>query len=249
MKGIVLSAGRGSRLGAVTADRPKSLLNIEGRTLLERQVAALRFAGADEVGVVVGWKAQAFPRDEVVTFHNRDWATTSMVESLACATSWLTREDCLICYGDIVFSAADAHRIGRVRADLAIAYDPEWLDMWRSRFTDPCDDAETFRCDQAGMLLEIGGQPTDVNEVGGQYLGLLRCTPTGWEEMNRVRNGERTGHPRDMTDLLNRVVQARRVPIWTVPVHDPWWEFDTPTDLVVGAARVRALDLADRREQ
>lgn len=246
MKGIVLTAGRGSRLGAATRDRPKALVRVEGRTLLERQIAALQFAGAQEVGVVVGWKAEAFSGFDVPMFDNPQWATTSMVDSLACASNWLTSSDCLICYGDIVFSRADARRLASTSADLAISYDPAWLAMWRCRFTDPLSDAETFRRDTAGRLVEIGQRAADLSEINGQYLGLLRTTPIGWAEMNRIRNTSPTGRPRDMTDFLNLVVQAQRVPVQTIPVLDPWWEFDIPADLLNGAARIREIDLSER---
>jgi len=246
MKGIVLTAGRGSRLGAATEDRPKALVRIEGRTLLDRQIAALQFAGAGEVGVVVGWKAETFSGFSLPMFENPQWATTSMVDSLACASDWLRSSDCLICYGDIIFSRADAHRLASTSADLAISYDPAWLAMWRCRFADPLSDAETFCRDDAGRLVEIGQRAADPSDISGQYLGLLRTTPVGWAEMDQVRNTAPAGRPRDMTDLLNLVVQAQRIPVWTIPVQDPWWEFDIPADLLNGAVRVRAIDLSER---
>ena len=40
MTGIILAAGMGTRLGALTQDRPKAMLEFGGRTLLDHQVAA-----------------------------------------------------------------------------------------------------------------------------------------------------------------------------------------------------------------
>ena len=51
MHGLILAAGRGSRMGVLGDERPKCLVELEGRPLLERQVAALRRGGADSVGV------------------------------------------------------------------------------------------------------------------------------------------------------------------------------------------------------
>lgn len=45
MKGLILAGGRGSRLRPYTDDRPKALVEVGGRSLLDRQVAALRLAG------------------------------------------------------------------------------------------------------------------------------------------------------------------------------------------------------------
>jgi hypothetical protein len=62
-------------------------------------------------------------------------------------------------------------------APLAVAYDPAWLALWTRRFGDPLLDAETFRLDPSGHLLEIGNKPQRVEEVQGQYMGLLRFYP------------------------------------------------------------------------
>ena len=57
MRAVILAAGRGSRLGHLGSDRPKCLVQLEGRPLIERQIAALRRGGADEIAVVRGYRA------------------------------------------------------------------------------------------------------------------------------------------------------------------------------------------------
>lgn len=66
--GLLLAAGEGSRLG-----RPKALVSIGGRTLVERGVDLLRDGGSDPVIVVTGAVAVNMPG--VVTVHNPDWRT------------------------------------------------------------------------------------------------------------------------------------------------------------------------------
>ena len=48
MKAIILSAGQGSRLGALTHDRPKCLIPFAGRSLLDRQLDTLAANGDDQ---------------------------------------------------------------------------------------------------------------------------------------------------------------------------------------------------------
>jgi L-glutamine-phosphate cytidylyltransferase len=57
MKGVILAAGKGSRLNGTAGDKPKCLVEIGGITLLERQIHALEQAGVDDVVVVVGCQA------------------------------------------------------------------------------------------------------------------------------------------------------------------------------------------------
>jgi choline kinase len=238
MRAVILAAGRGSRLGPATDDRPKCLVEVAGRSLLDRQVAALRAGGATSVAMVVGWRREAFTGYPLPRFVNADWATTSMVDTLACAAAWIEGPT-LVSYGDIVYSSATVAALAAREAPIAVAYDPDWLDVWRQRFADPLDDAETFACTADGYLVDIGGRPRSADEVHGQYMGLLRITPEGWRAMCRTR-AETVA--RDMTDLLRSVVRAGRVRVSAVPVIGPWYEFDQPSDLRTGLAAVRQLD-------
>ncbi|MEM8848574.1 MAG: phosphocholine cytidylyltransferase family protein [Pseudomonadota bacterium] len=59
MKAVILSAGQGKRLMPLTADRPKCLLPLAGRSILEWQIRALGANGVTEVIVVTGFKSDA----------------------------------------------------------------------------------------------------------------------------------------------------------------------------------------------
>ena len=248
MRAVILAAGRGSRLGPYTVDRPKCLVELRGRSLLDRQVSALRAAGAEEVAVVAGWRAKLFERfagRQLTVFVNEHWAGTTMVESLATAASWLRAGPVLVSYGDIVYSAATARALASVRHDLAIAYDPGWRELWERRFDAPLDDAETFRLDDRGLLAEIGGRPASMADVQGQYLGLLRFTPPAWALAERVLRSEPALHGADMTGLLRFLLRAHDVEIGAVPVSGPWCEFDHPGDVEVGHGVLDELDRAE----
>lgn len=242
MRAVILAAGRGRRMGPYTMDRPKCLLELGGRTLLDRQVAALRAAGARDVAVVAGWRAELFEDRGLTVFRNERWAETTMVASLAAADPWLRAGPVLVSYGDILYSSATARTLAGVRHTLAVAYDPDWHSLWARRFADPLDDAETFRLDEAGLLAEIGGRPTSVAEIQGQYMGLLKFTPTAWSVVRAALATEDTASGMDMTGLLSFLLTRRRLAIGATAVVGPWCEVDHPTDLEIGLAAIDALD-------
>jgi choline kinase len=68
---VILAAGRGSRMGSVGDDRPKCLVELEGRPLLDRQIAALRRGGANEIGIVRGYRAEMLNFPGLTYFDNR----------------------------------------------------------------------------------------------------------------------------------------------------------------------------------
>lgn len=233
MKAIILAAGRGSRMKNLTEERPKCLVELRGKALLDWQLEALRAAGITEIAIVTGYKRELLTNRGLVEFHNPRWAETNMVSSLACAQDWLQAEPCIVSYSDIFYSPVAVKSLMDCHASLAVTYDPNWLELWTQRFGDPLLDAETFRLTTERTLAEIGNQPKSVDEVQGQYMGLLRFTPYGWAEVLRIRSGL-TSEQCDkmhMTGTLQKVIDAGRVAITAVPYTGEWGEVDSAEDL------------------
>lgn len=234
MKAIILAAGRGSRMRELTDGRPKCLVELHGKTLLDLQLEALRAAGITEIAVVSGYKRELLANRGLIEFHNPRWAETNMVSSLACAQEWLRAEPCIVSYSDIFYSPAAVQSLMACSASLAVTYDPNWLALWQYRFGDPLLDAETFRLTTGHNLAEIGNKPKSVDEVQGQYMGLLRFTPKGWSEVLRIR-AELTLEQCDqmhMTGTLQRVIEARRLDVRAISYDQYWGEVDSVEDLM-----------------
>lgn len=233
MKAIILAAGRGSRMKHLTDDRPKCLVELRGKPLLDWQLAALREAGIGQIAVVTGYRRELLAGRGLTEFHNPRWAETNMVSSLACAQEWLQAEPCIVSYSDIFYGARAVESLLECLAALAVTYDPNWLELWTHRFGDPLLDAETFRLSPDHTLAEIGNKPKSVGEVQGQYMGLLRFTPAGWAEVLRIRAGLTASEcdSMHMTGTLQKVIEAGRIPVAAVPYAGEWGEVDSDDDL------------------
>lgn len=234
MRAILLAAGRGSRLGALTAQEPKCHTMLLGKRLLDRQLEALREAGIRELAIVRGYRAERIQVAGAAYFDNEQWEQTNMVASLCCAASWLEQGPCIVSYTDIVYSPAAIELLlqGAVDADIAIPYSTQWRSLWEARFEQPLADAETFRLGADGSVAEIGGTPATMQEVEGQFMGLLRLTPAGWHTI-RTLLAERTPQERarmDVTSLLAALLQEGRE-LAALPYEGIWLEVDQPSDL------------------
>lgn len=232
MRSLILAAGRGSRMGTATRRRPKCMTPLEGRPLIAWQADALSAGGAGEVAVVVGYRAAGVRLPGAVRFSNPRWRETNMVRSLERAGRWLAAGPCVVSYSDIVYGPEPVRRLAACRADVAVTYDRLWLRQWKARFADPLQDAETFRVDRRGRVVDIGRKPRSLAEVGGQYMGLLRFTPRGWRR-TRAWLGRLAPAARDrldMTSLLRGLVESG-VPVRGVPVDGGWFEVDSLSDL------------------
>jgi hypothetical protein len=78
-------------------------------------------------------------------------------------------------------------------------------------------DAETFRINAAGQLLEIRGKATRIEDIEGQYMGLLKFTPSAWSAIEALLS-TLDGAIRDrlnVTALLRRLLTAIELGIGT----------------------------------
>lgn len=230
-RALILAAGCGRRMLEATADRPKCLVQLAGRPLLDWQLAAIRQAGIEDIAAVGGYRAEQLVDRVRTPFVNQAWAATNMVRSLMCAADWLHAGNTVIVYSDIAFRASAVHRLAEATSDISITFDRQWDRLWSGRFGSPLDDAETFRCEN-GRVVEIGGRPTSVAEVQGQFMGLLRFTAAGWRRISRYLDGLEAPviDKLDMTGLLSRLIQAGEH-VQGVAVDGGWVEVDSASDL------------------
>lgn len=231
MRAIILAAGRGNRLGTLTNDKPKCLIEVNGRPLIEWQLSALRGAGIKDIAIVTGYMAEKIKYSNITYFKNDLWAKTNMVFSLLLARNWLENHVCIVSYSDIIYPSQTIEKIIKADGDLILPYNSAWLSLWEKRFSNPLEDAETFQINEKGILIEIGRRAKTITEIQGQYMGLFKSSPKGWEKIDRfLRENILDIDTIDMTSLLQNLIK-KGVTIHTLPVNDNWFEIDNTTDI------------------
>jgi L-glutamine-phosphate cytidylyltransferase len=241
MRAVILAAGRGSRMGPLCDGRPKCMVELAGTRLIERQIAALRRGGVEEIGVVRGYRAQMIDLPGLCYFTNKRWAETNMVMSLAAAAPWLRSGPVIVSYADIFYRSQLVRGLSSAQGQLVITYDRLWRRLWAQRFVDPLSDAETFRINAAGKLLEIGGRTTKIGDIMGQYMGLLKLTPPAWTAIEEllVTLGPSICDRLDMTGLLRQLLARKELTIDTFGTDGQWGEIDNSRDLMLYQNMVR----------
>ncbi len=232
MKAIILAAGRGSRLGKHTEQRPKCLAKVGGCPLLEWQIKALYNGSISGIHLIGGYLADLLAPFGLPLLTNPRWKYTNMVGTLFCADSLLLRENFLISYSDILYPPSVVQSLISSHGDIVISYDPNWLHLWKMRFTNPLADAETFAINDNGVVTDIGGKTENTALIRGQYMGLVKMTPQGWQAVRAhllslpAREFDRL----DMTGLLKQLL-AIGIDIHTVALDGDWFEIDNENDL------------------
>lgn len=228
--GVILAAGRGSRLQALTDDRPKGLVQVAGRSLVEWQLGALNAANVRSLAIVTGYRWQDYDRFQVKTIHNQRWVETNMVASMLRALETLDGP-IIFSYSDILYDSCLVEKVLHSKADFAVAYDTEWLDIWSQRFADPLSDAESFKIGADKKIIEIGQAAHHVKEVEGQFMGLFKVSSraAGWIRDLLAEHPDRVD-TLDTTGLINLLI-AKGFPIVGVPTAGNWMEIDNRQDL------------------
>lgn len=240
-RALILAAGTGSRLRPLTDSRPKALVPLLGPSLLDRQRRVLQAANisADHTALVTGYQSQAFAGSGLREFPNPRFADTNMVASLACARAWFDgQDDVLVAYGDIVYEPAVLSAVLAGEGSVVVAVDRGWHALWSLRMDDPLADAETMRVDPSGRILALGGRPTCLEEIQGQYIGLFKVARSfaaqflraydQWPAEDGVAAAAR--ERMFMTSYLQWQID-QGVDVRAADIHHGWVEVDTVEDL------------------
>lgn len=224
MQAVVLAAGDGGRLGALTRTTPKPLLPVRGLPLLAHVLAALSRGGVRDATIVAGYRAQQV-RDAAATlapFGMRVRVVTNDAHQLGNARSLWASANAVV--GPFVLAMADhivdpamVRAVGagparrcRLAVDVVPPADPRAAEATRARV-------------EHGMVRELGKQLKDWNALD---TGLFWCTPRIFDELQSpaLRDGE-----------LSAVFAAlaRRNELEAADVTGmPWFDIDTREDLV-----------------
>jgi choline kinase len=230
MKAIILSAGQGSRLGHLTDDRPKCLIDFAGKTLLDRQLDALAANGVDEAVVVTGFRddqieaalARRSGGPKVRTIYNPFYKVADNTGSLYMARHELAG-DCLVWNGDtLVSDALMAKVLANRQPGICVTIDRK--DSYDA------DDMKVV-VDADGRLREIGKRLS--KGVNAESIGLLAFRDGGAERFREAID-EAIRAPEGTTIWYLRVIHqiAQSSDVWTLDISGAeWGEVDFPGDV------------------
>jgi len=245
MKAIILSAGQGSRLGHMVDERPKCLIDFNGRTLLDRQLDTLEANGVHEAVVVTGFHdeliAEAIARrsggPSVRTIYNPFYKVADNTGSLFMAREELAG-DCLVWNGDTLVSRELMRRVvDNERQGICVTIDRK----------ESYDEDDMKVVEEAGRLKAIGKR-LPMERVNAESIGLLAFRGGGAAQFREaIERAIRT--PEGTTIWYLRVIHhiAQSADVWTFDIKgEEWGEVDFPEDVEVARALSARWDAAEK---
>ncbi len=253
VRAIILAAGFEPGLLPLTEDRPKALLDIKGKSILERQVEILNACNIKDIVVVRGYQKDKFTLPNIRYYDNEAYEKNFDLASLFCAESEL-RGRCLIVYGDILFDRSVLEKLLQSDKDISLVVDRAWYDQRGDMrpgeappkpdlvlLRDPPEQGYRFLPSTADTTVARIGQQQAPEDAHGEFIGMAMFSATGAELVrqtyHRVAESYRGGsfheapslEQASLTDLLQELIE-RRQEVYAVNIYKGWMEVDTFED-------------------
>lgn len=165
---VILAAGAGTRLRPLTDNRPKCLLEVGGRALLDFQLEALEANGVRDVLVVTGFCAEQIVARygaRVRTLYDPEYETTNNLHSLWSARRELAGRNVLCLHADVLFPPALLRPCMEAAHDVTAVLDRALVE-------------ETMKARVEGERVVEIGKNIPVEKQFGTFLGIARFAPS-----------------------------------------------------------------------
>jgi choline kinase len=223
---LILAAGNGSRLRAVSGDFPKPLVPFRGRPILEHVIRSAQEARIEEFVIVLGYRGSLIRnwfenrwrgRARFTWVENPDYHKSNGISALKARDA--IDGNFLLLMSDHLFEPETARMMVRQRlaaGEVILGVDPK-ID----RIFDMDDATKVRRC--ADRIVDIG---KDIEEYDAIDTGMFLCTPALFDDLECARKDGNCS----LSDGMRRL--ARRGHLRALEIGDAWWhDLDTPEAL------------------
>jgi choline kinase len=231
VEAIILAAGSGRRLGPATMGRPKCLVEVGGRSILERQLTSFGQMGVERFVIVCGYEADQVARvardlcgDAVEIVLNDRYADTNVL------TSWLLGSahlfgDHYYAHADTVFDVALLRRLRQLgESAINLTYDRH-----------ACGEEEMkVRCE--GSQLEAISKTMPSDMAAGEFTGVMSVQAAALQELRTIGGQLLQSDQADslfVEAVLQELLDRGRANLFSLVdiTGIPWREVDFPEDL------------------
>ncbi len=251
---VVLAAGASQGLLPLTEELPKPMLDIKGKSILERQIEVLNTCGVKDVAVVRGYKKEAIKLPNVRYYDNDEYATTNEVASLFRAGKELAGPFVFL-YGDILFERGHLEKLLKSPADISLLVDRSFAEGALAQASGRgAPNLVALRDAQEAGYRFVGAEsPHHVARMGrklppaeahGEFVGMAMFTAKGarlltdcYAELvarGAARAGDRFHEAASLQvatfpDLVQELID-RGASVQAIDVYKGWLEIDTFED-------------------
>ena len=241
MRAIIIAAGPSTRLRPLTEYKPKCLLDLAGKTLLQRILDIFYSLGVDDIVIIRGYQKEKLNLPNITYYDNDDFYNNNILKSLFYAEESMD-DEFIFTYSDILYNKDTVQKLLESPHDMNLVIDTDWAKRYENRTHHPTDEAE-LACVTNGKVTRLS-KFFNPDEAYGEFIGLGKFSKKGAEIL--CRNYHRAlenktckyvGRFHDattiekayLTDMFQELI-FRGYPIYSVDIQQGWVEMDTGQD-------------------
>lgn len=233
MQAIIMAAGKGSRLGELTAGNPKSFVEIQGKKLIDYNLKLLEKYGVDEIIIVTGYRCEAFEellrdRKNIKFAYNPFYEMVNVLASFYMGM-YLLEDDFIYLHADTICEPEIFEKLVQMDADVILPVDYKI-----------CDDEAMKVRSENGQVVQITKQmPNESAE--GEFIGIAafrkRVIPALKEKTKQLMKEK--AFSAYFESAIQRLIDEETFDIRTVPTDGAFWaEVDFMEDYERAAAEI-----------
>jgi len=226
-KVLIFAAGRGTRMLDLGKDRPKHLIETNGRPFLYHLLSHLKEAGFEEMIMVVGYKKEFM--DKFFSEYKNEFKLQLLNQfeilgedrygtacPLECAQDILAHDSFLAVNGDNLYAVEDLKRFN---------IDDDYTYVAGLPHAQP-QNYGVLQVDDEGFLKKIVERP---KEYVGNLIntGLYKFTPEVFKYLDKISLSPRGEY--ELTDVVNLLAQEKKVK--ALDLKGVWLDFGKPDDI------------------
>ena len=242
MRAIILAAGEGSRMGKLTQNIPKPLLDINGKSIIERQLSSLKQNGVLDIIIVTSTHHEKFNFKNVVYVNNLDHKKHDTLGSLMTARDYMN-DEIITTYADQIFEEKILKSMTEFTGDIGIAVDLDWEKNYVNRDQHQMSEADNVLFDKEGNILEMRKNIQKPDSKIGEFAGIVKLSKNGSDillkklnELHKSHNGKfhnaSSLKQSIIPDMIQELIDSE-INVEPIYVSGKWYEIDTPQDLEI----------------
>ena len=240
MKVIIISAGSASRFGELTKEKPKGLLDINGKTILDRQISLFKKNGINEIIIITG-PNKNFGIENVSYINDANYEQHDVLGSLMVAKDEI-KGKILTSYSDILFEESILRQLLEFSGDIGIPVDLDWEKSYEGRTNHPKSEADNVLIKNEKIIqIQKQIEKKDDGDVIGEFLGPMIFSERGskifvenYLKLEQTNQGSfHKAHSLKKaytTDMLQELIDLE-YDVKPIIINGKWCEIDTQQDL------------------
>jgi NDP-sugar pyrophosphorylase family protein len=226
-KAVVLAAGKGTRMGALTQELPKPMLPVAGKPILEHVLDRLSAAGVQECAVITGYRheiiEQHFARYPIRLVFLHQEVINGTAGAAKLAREFAGDDPFLLTYGDIRCEPDDYRRVMQPIAD-----EPETEATLAVKYVDDPFQGAAVYSDQGFIRKIIEKPPRGTSTTHWNSAGVYCFRPLVFDEIDRVPLSARGEY--ELPSAIEQMIDSGKR-IRAVEMKGTWRDIGRPEDL------------------